>query len=82
MHTNKCPVRESIYVLNRLHVPTVQVVTVSEPSLSDTATLVCLVSGFFPPDIIVNWKKNGLNFHHLITSTVLHGKMQRVALIQ
>ncbi|XP_045066931.1 uncharacterized protein LOC121551346 isoform X2 [Coregonus clupeaformis] len=52
--------------------PSIKIVRPSDSDLlgSNNATLLCLVSGFFPSDVIVNWEKSGsrLPLSHYSTS--------------
>lgn len=45
-----------------MHPPTLRLTTPTLPELStsDPVTLVCLISGFYPSNIIVFWEKNGI----------------------
>uniref|UniRef100_A0A8C6M4R7 Ig-like domain-containing protein n=1 Tax=Nothobranchius furzeri TaxID=105023 RepID=A0A8C6M4R7_NOTFU len=44
-----------------VHPPVVRIIqpTAAELTLSDSIVLTCLVSGFFPANIIVHWEENG-----------------------
>ncbi|KAK6312141.1 hypothetical protein J4Q44_G00178050 [Coregonus suidteri] len=57
--------------------PSIKIVRPSDSDLlgSNNATLLCLVSGFFPSDVIVNWEKSGSRLplsHYSISPSVLY----------
>lgn len=58
--------------------PTVRIFepTSSEMSTSNVLTLLCLVSGFFPSDLILHWEKNGQKLNSINYTTSVPWKYQ------
>lgn len=59
------------FTSTELSPPTVRIFepTPSDLSASDSLTLLCLVSGFFPSNLILHWEKNGRKLNSIYYTT-------------
>lgn len=66
------------FTFTELSPPTVRIFepTSSDLSTSDVLTLLCLVSGFFPSNLILHWEKNGQKLNSIYYTTSVPWKYQ------